>query len=254
MTDNQNIYRRIEPVSCCAPDEADHETDCAVCGKPLHYFSSEMMLECFRCHQLKPANAICEDGHFICDECHAGSGNAVLDLLLNTSEKDPVSLFLQAVRLEGVHMHGPEHHSIVPCVLLAAYRNNGGMIDLSAGLKEAWKRGQKMAGGACGYLGVCGAAAGAGIFASIVSGSTPLTAEQWTIPQRLTAECLLKITETGGPRCCKRTGRIALECAAQFSGKEFGIAMPVSHPGCSFSKMNSECLHRRCPFFAGRAE
>ena len=30
--------------------------------------------------------------------------------------------------LPDVHLHGPEHHGVVPCVLLTAYRNCGGAL------------------------------------------------------------------------------------------------------------------------------
>ena len=235
----------------CRCGGRDKKKNCAVCGKPLIYFEEEKLLECRLCHKLKPANAACEDGHFICDECHAGGGAEIMDALLRSDEKDPVALFLRLCGREEVHLHGPEHHSIVPCVLLTAYRNCGGRIDLERSLREAWKRGQKIAGGSCGFLGTCGAAAGAGIFASIVSGATPMTPEKWGIPQRLAARCLEKNAETGGPRCCKRTGRLAIECAAAFSEKEFGVAMPCSRPPCGFSALNTECIRGRCPFFPG---
>lgn len=65
----------------------------------------------------------------------------------------------------------------MPCVLLTAYKNCGGDIRLPASLSEAWKRGKKVPGGACGFLGVCGAAAGTGIFISILTGDTPLSGE-----------------------------------------------------------------------------
>ena len=240
-------------TSCCCENggnSKERPENCAVCGKPLVYFSEEKLMQCHICGKMKPANAACEDGHFVCDECHSSGGAAVLDYLLNSSERDPMVLFLQVCQLDGVHLHGPEHHSMVPCVLLTAYRNCGGELDLQTALPEGWKRGQKLAGGACGFLGVCGAASGAGIFASIVSGATPLPPRQWAIPQKLTAVCLEAMTEIGGPRCCKRTGRIAIECAAQFSGKEFGVPLPCSQPKCDYSGRNRECIRRRCPFFA----
>ena len=238
---------------CCGGGETSgRKKNCVICGKPLIYFEEEKLLECRLCHQEKPANAACEDGHFICDDCHAGGGAAIRDYLLHSNEKDPVALFLHVCGLEEVHLHGPEHHSIVPCVLLTSYHNCGGKLDLERALAEAWKRGQKMAGGACGFLGVCGAAAGAGIFASIISGASPLTPNEWAIPQRLTARCLQTITEIGGPRCCKRTGRLAIESAAAFSKEGFGVEMPVSRPGCGFSMWNAECIRGRCPFYAGK--
>lgn len=116
-------------------------------------------------------------GHFVCDDCHSGGGAALLAFLQDSRERDPVKLFLNACALPGVHMHGPEHHGIVPCVLLTACANCGLELDLPAALAEAWARGKRLPGGSCGALGVCGAAAGAGIFASIACGASPLAAE-----------------------------------------------------------------------------
>ena len=240
--------------TCCggAGGRTARRKNCVICGKPLVYFPAEKQLECRICHKLKPANAACEDGHFVCDDCHSGGGAAVLELLRRSGEKDPVALLHQVFQLEDVHLHGPEHHSIVPCVLVTAFRNSGGQIDYEKALAEAWNRGRKIPGGACGFLGVCGAAAGAGIFASIVSGATPLTGGQWEIPLRLTAACLEALAEIGGPRCCKRTSRIAVECAAAFSEKEFGVSMPVTRPGCAYWPWNRECVRERCPYFPAK--
>ena len=75
--------------------------------------------------------------------------------------------------LPSEHMHGPEHHIIVPLVLLTALRNNGGDISYDEAMREAYTRASKLPGGTCGFWGVCGAAAGAGIFASLLLGSSP---------------------------------------------------------------------------------
>lgn len=233
---------------CCCTDGGEN---CIICGKPLVYFRETQRRVCRVCHREKPGNAACEDGHFVCDDCHASGGAAILSWLQNCDERDPIAVFLDVVRLPQVHLHGPEHHSIVPCVLLTAYRNCGGDIDLAECLEEAWKRGRKIPGGACGFLGVCGAAAGAGIFASIISEATPLTAEVWDLPQRLTMECLSRMVKLGGPRCCKRTGRLAIQTAAEFSQIHFGVKMPVSSPVCVFSTRNRECIRERCPFYKG---
>jgi len=239
----------VSPCCCNTVSRKNKKRNCMICGKPLVYFPEEKQLECQNCHQEKPANAACEDGHFICDDCHSGGGAVILALLRQSNEKDPIALLHQVFKLEDVHLHGPEHHGIVPCVLITAYHNCGGQIDYERCLLEAWNRGRKIPGGACGFLGICGAAAGAGIFASIVSQATPLTGEQWPIPQRFTSACLEAIAAVGGPRCCKRTSRIAIETAAAFSEKEFGVSMPVSRPPCAYWAWNNECIRQRCPFF-----
>ena len=207
-----------------------HETGCVVCGRPLVYSGRTQERECCVCHRVLPSDAVCEAGHFVCDDCHSGGGAALLAFLQDSRERDPVKLFLNACALPGVHMHGPEHHGIVPCVLLTACANCGLELDLPAALAEAWARGKRLPGGSCGALGVCGAAAGAGIFASIACGASPLAAEPWAAAQRLVSDCLARIAAVGGPRCCKRTGRLSIEAAADFARRELGVDMPASRP------------------------
>ena len=119
----------IDKLCCCCGQEESFN-NCLICGKPLIYSGKTVMRRCAVCGEEKPSDAVCEDGHFVCDECHNKDGAAVRARLLNTDEKDPIKIFLDVVKLPSVHMHGPEHHCIVPCVLLTAYKNNGGDIDL----------------------------------------------------------------------------------------------------------------------------
>lgn len=242
MEDNKQL-------ECCCCEDSGGGQNCIICGRPLSYFSEARLMKCAVCGREKEADAACEEGHFVCDDCHSGGGAAIISFLLGSEERDPVTLYLQVCAMKQVHLHGPEHHSIVPCVLMTAYRNNGGCLELKDCLNEAWRRGKKLPGGACGFLGVCGAAAGAGIFASILCEATPLTAAVWHVPQQVTLEALRRMTELGGPRCCKRTGRIAIQVAAEHAAERYGIKMPLSSPPCAYSKRNRECLKEGCPFY-----
>lgn len=227
----------------------DSVHNCILCGKPLLYAAKTVMRKCAVCQRMEPSNAACEAGHFVCDICHTQDGGEIRTFLLQSKETDPIKLYLETVAMHQVHLHGPEHHSIIPCVLLAAYHNCGGQIDREACISEAWKRGCKVAGGACGFLGACGAAVGAGIFISILCGATPLAGDVWDQPQRMVADSLSRIVETGGPRCCKRTGRQAIEAAAAFAKERYGVEMPLSRPACTYSGLNGECIRTRCPYF-----
>ena len=224
---------------------------CLICGKPIIYSEKSAVYACHMCKNQYESNAVCENGHYICDKCHSQAGQDFLILLRESAEKDPIKMFQAVTMLEEVHMHGPEHHSIVPCVLLTAYRNNGGLINLGTALEAAAKRGAQVPGGACGFLGACGAAVGAGIYASIVTGSTPLKAEVWSLPQIFTARCLEKIAELGGPRCCKRTSRIAIETAARLTREYLDVNMPTDELPCGYSDINAECIHAVCPYYGG---
>ena len=226
-----------------------HNADCLLCGKPLVYAAESRMRVCALCKKSFSSNAACEDGHFVCDACHTGGMDAAFGLLLHSAERDPLKLFEQVVRLKQVHLHGPEHHVLVPAVLLTAYRNNGGKIELETALQEALARGAQVPGGACGAWGMCGAAAGAGIFASIVLGSDPLNAAVWPVPQTLTAACLGRIAHVGGPRCCKRDGRLSIEEAARFSAETLEVPMPLSAIACAYHAQNRECIKERCPYY-----
>ena len=244
------IQANNETPCCCGEDKAAEFTGCMVCGKPLVYWSEARKLRCSVCGKEVEANCACEDGHFVCDACHeAGSAAFFLPYLLASDEKDPLKLFEQVAALPKVHMHGPEHHSIVPCVLLTAYRSNGGELELDKALREALRRGSQVAGGSCGYWGVCGAAAGAGIYMSILLGSNPLHKEAWPFPIELVSQCLRVLAEVGGPRCCKRTCRLSIEKAAELTAEWLGVEMPLSKPKCRHCAQNRECIGADCPYF-----
>ena len=227
-----------------------HDSGCLLCGASLVYSAAAEERICALCGEKHLSNCACEKGHYVCDRCHAAGLDAdFIPLLLQSRERDPQKLLEEVFAFPGVHMHGPEHHAIVPCVLLAAYRNCGGELDLRSALGEALKRGRQVPGGACGYWGVCGAAAGAGIYFSILTRSTPLAGEVWDLPQRLSARCLNAIADVGGPRCCKRTARLAVREAVRYTAERLGLTMPETHPVCGHMEKNRECIGDRCPYY-----
>lgn len=226
-----------------------HLVGCIICGKDLVYADQTISRACSICGKVFTTRVYCEDGHFVCDACHSASQSDVKWFLRHTEEKDPIIILHHIFEMEKVHMHGPEHHSIVPGVLLAAYRNNGGEIDIDAALNLAFERGSKVPGGFCGFWGVCGSAVGAGIYASIVLGGSPLKKDTWHIPQTVTARCLEAIAAVGGPRCCKRVSRLAIGVAVEWTKEFLDVTMPISHPKCTHFKRNRECLHADCPFY-----
>ena len=223
---------------------------CMLCGKPLKYELIAVPRRCAVCGEEKLSDAVCEAGHFVCSECHAaGLDQFFVPFLLQSSEKDPLRLLEQVMALPQVHMHGPEHHAIVPCVLLTAWHNCGGAGDLKTMLSAALSRGRQVPGGTCGFWGVCGAAAGAGIYMSVLTGSNPVNREAWPIPLRLVSRCLERLAQVGGPRCCKRTSRLCIREAAAFTAERFGLDMPLSEIRCTYLRENRECIGPACPFF-----
>ena len=147
------------------------------------------------------------------------------------------------------HMHGPEHHVIVGSALLTAYKNAGGKVDLVKALYEMQSRGKKVPGGDCGFWGACGAGISAGMFVSIVTGSTPLAVREWQLSNYMTAGALGAIASAGGPRCCKRNSYIAIIKAVEFAKVHFGVAMELGEIKCAHSEQNNQCIGKRCPFY-----
>lgn len=228
----------------------DHHENCMICGASLRYAADAVMRECAICHRSSMSNCACEEGHFVCDECHSEEALAyLLPFLLNSKEKSPQCLLEDVMALPQVHMHGPEHHAIVPCVLLCAYANCGGSVQLERALIEALRRGKQVVGGSCGYWGACGAAVGAGIYVSIILDSNPLNKDVWTLPQMVVSESLRRNSVLGGPRCCKRTCRTAISTAAQFTTEGLGVKMEDEFILCTYSERNRECLREQCPYF-----
>lgn len=157
--------------------------------------------------------------------------------------------------IEGLPMHCPVHHYIVPAALLSACRAKQGrdLASLRLDLAEALERALEVPGGFCGYSGCCGAAVGVGIFWSIVTDSSPMSGASWGIIQRATAQTLMEMAETSGPRCCKRCSFIAVRAASRQASEllkiDFGMEDEIE---CRYHDDNRDCIRVRCPFYPAR--
>lgn len=230
------------------------EGACLVCGKPIIYFDTAKKMECIMCHKTFESYASCEDGHFVCDECHAKKGiDMVMEECKNSTSKNPIVLLQKLMEDPYIYMHGPEHHVMVGAVLLTAYHNCGGEIDLDEALEEIKQRGGQYPGGSCGLWGACGAAVSTGMFMSILTKATPLTGKSWRMSNEMTAKALEEIAKLGGPRCCKRNSFTAVKVAAEYVRENMGIVMELPEKIlCDFSAENKQCLKKHCPYNPGK--
>lgn len=227
-----------------------HKNGCLICGEELVYSNYEQEAECVFCHQKFKTHAICPHGHYVCDTCHAQKGIEVIkETCLQMESRSPIQIIQKIMDSPYIYMHGPEHHVMVAASLLTAYFHAGGDIDLSATIDEAIGRGKEVPGGVCGYWGCCGAAISAGIFLSIILHTSPLSHENWGLSNQLTGQCLQRIGEVGGPRCCKRDSFIAIETTIHFVEEHFHIKMQKEKISCHYRQNNRQCLGTRCPFF-----
>jgi hypothetical protein len=242
------------PVERKMTDEmkGEHPAGCLVCGKDLVYNPKGQRAACMYCGREEDAYAICPDGHYICDRCHALPAEELIrEFCIATSLKDPVAIALTLMKNPKVKMHGPEHHFLVPAVLLAAYYNVRNQPDeKEQKIRMAQQRAGSVIGGSCGLLGDCGAAVGVGIFISIITGATPLSRGEWQLANLATARSLEVIALHGGPRCCKRNSFLAIISAADYLRDQIGMDLPVTREiRCPFSARNRECLQNECPYF-----
>jgi hypothetical protein len=138
-------------------------------------------------------------------------------------------------RHDGTPVHGVWHHVLVGELLLVALRNAGYPISEEL-IDEVIDRGRQIPGGACGFLGVCGALASATSAYAILLGSTPVATEARERLLAFSALLISKYRETSPIRCCKKSAYLALGCAQEEFAR-IGFALPP------------ETLAGRCPFF-----
>ena len=229
------------------------EGTCLLCGEPLQYYETAQEMECALCHRKFSSHACCEQGHYICDECHARRGvEHILQYCRASRLTDPIPMVQEMMRDPFIYMHGPEHHVMVGAALLTAYHNSGGALELEAALEEMCKRGGEYPGGACGFWGCCGAAVSAGMFAL---GATPLSEQSWGMANEITSRALAEIGKLGGPRCCKRNSFTAIRAAVEYTAEHLNIRMQLpERVTCFYFRENEECLKERCPYHPAKAK
>ena len=172
-----------------------HTQDCLICGSHLIYSEESKGVDCYYCRGRFSAPIYCSMGHFVCDACHSlGATDIIRTACLMTKSNDPIAIAKDLMYHPAVKLHGPEHHFLIPAVLLTTYSKAKKIPEkLPVMLEEATLRAKHVQGGFCGYYGCCGAAMGVGIFFSIVSAATPLSIGEWQIANLATAETLKEI-------------------------------------------------------------
>lgn len=174
----------------------------------------------------------------------------IIDVCLQEKDTNPIEIFNNIAQKEFVRIHGPEHHILDGAALLTAYFNAGGNINLKASLEELVNRGMKMPGAICGMWGVCGAVSSMGAALSIIDGTGPLSSdESWGKHMEFTSKALSRLSEVGGPRCCKRDAFLAFQKAIEFVNENYDVKLDVNTIECIYSLKNEQCIKERCPFY-----
>lgn len=223
---------------------------CMVCGAPVTYQLQEEPRRCTFCQGEFSTNSRCEKGHFVCDACHVADGLKVIQhVCTSTNETDMIRLLTLIRRHPAMPVNGPEHHALVPGIILSTYRNLGGDLPVST-IETGIKRGTSVAGGYCAFMGVCGAAVGVGIAFSLILEATPLTPGRRQIVQSAVQTVLSQISGLKAARCCQRDSWLALIKATELSRKYLPISLEANQPLiCAQKSRNKECMGETCPLY-----
>jgi hypothetical protein len=140
---------------------------------------------------------------------------------------------------------------MVPAILLTAYYNAiHRKEELSGQLNEALIRSEEIPFGSCGFYGLCGAAAGAGIFMSLILHTMPLSLKGWRHRNQLIAGALNLIATEGDPRCCRRNAYLVISHTIDVMRHDFSIPMDKSENiSCVHLEPNPECIKSKCRFY-----
>jgi hypothetical protein len=173
------------------------------------------------------------------------------------TEKDPFAMYEAVIGAlekqwrasDQLPFHGPWHHGLTGAILLQALKNNGYPIGADR-VAEALRRGLMIPAGACGFLGVCGAGAGAGLAVAMVCRSTPFCDDERRAGLLVNAEALRRVSKAGGPRCCALSTYLALQLGTRKLA-EHGYQLPHRKLGgcCVRHAKNPQCHGKRCPCF-----
>jgi MoaA/NifB/PqqE/SkfB family radical SAM enzyme/SAM-dependent methyltransferase len=231
-----------------SPPKQSH--NCMVCTSELVYGTTANEVACYYCGNISHHSVTCKEGHYVCDACHAKEALAVIEHICKTSkERDMLKLFRQIREHPSIPKHGPEHHAMVPAIIVTAYKNSGGKLPENA-LKTALLRGASVMGGACGFLGICGAASGVGIGFAIVLESSPVAKKARSTAQKVTHAVLGKIAEYEAARCCHREVWTALNIASSLSEEFLPVKLlALMETKCDQKKFNQYCYGKECPIF-----
>lgn len=226
---------------------------CLVCGQELEY-GQLTHTTCAVCGAEQTTEVQCQDGHYICDHCHQSDAIPFLERYISqTTLEDPVAMIKQIWRHPAFHMHGPEHHYLIPAIVLRALENSG--VSVPQGYWRLIKqRASQLPGGTCGYWGACSAGISTGITASILAECSPIKKEHYDTIHLVTSQALARIASVGGPRCCKRNTMLALEAMVESLIGFFEHTVATEPFVCDHFPRNRECLNKECPYFPRRTK
>lgn len=178
-----------------------------------------------------------------------GKYKLIKEEVLKNKSKNPIEIAKSIMHKDFVNIHGPEHHFLDGASFMVAYKNSGGDIDLDKAIDVLAERTIKMPGAMCGYWGMCGSVASVAAVLAIIHEVSPLSSSTYYAENmEFTSSVINKMSEIGGPRCCKRNAFLSLSSGVRFVKEKYGVEMELDEIKCEFSSWNKQCIGTRCPF------
>ncbi len=173
----------------------------------------------------------------------------IKEYCLKSNEINPVAMALELMKSPMIRLHGPEHHYLTSAVLAAAYLNEKN-LPKDEMLEQLKIRSRKIPPAVCGYYGVCGDVMAAGTFASAVLGTTYMSGKDWLDTAKFSLKCLTEVSNSMGPRCCKRTTIAALMAAVDAIEELFDVKLEKPERySCTYSRTNEDCIGSKCSYY-----
>ncbi|WP_406659799.1 DUF5714 domain-containing protein [Methanolobus sp. ZRKC3] len=225
-------------------DIIDQKVNCMICGDEVEYMKESVDSKCHYCGIEEKSYFKCVGGHYVCENCHTHDAlDVIKNICLNTELKNPMTLAEKMLEHPKIHMFGPEHHSLLPAALVAAYQNYLGQKNEKQ-ILEAIERGKKVPGGFCFLCGACGGGLGVGIAVSVLSDATAFTPHPRSHANWATSKGLKRVADAGGVRCCKKATRIGVEEGVAYISEMFGVDWAKEldlSVKCKYSDLNKQC-------------
>lgn len=167
-----------------------------------------------------------------------------------TSSDDPLFLANLLMYHPAIPMSGPEHHILVPAILLTVAHNVGYEMALESRLRQVVKRAAKFGLGSCASIGACGAAMGVPIAVSLLMRADYTKPRERRSVLNASAVAMTAAANLPAPRCCKASVYSSLTVGTAYLSQEMGLKIPtISRLSCQFRDYNPECVGPECPFF-----
>ena len=172
--------------------------------------------------------------------------------IFSARERNPIEMFERIVKelaenweaSAPMPLHSEIHHFIVPGVMITSLRNCGyNFSDMD--IREAILRGQKLAYGSCGFMGICCGAHSVGIVICLINKTNPLYEDERSETFLYVGDTLNEIARYSH-RCCKRSSYMAIEKATDYLKQHGYDKIGASKIYCQWYSQNQTCEGKNC--------